>query len=182
MKSNKDIYRYQFIDLVTEIDSLPETLDSYPEPLTRDFIGLCIGILSLVLVILIVVVCKWSRCRCLKKNHHEHDEDLTSVINHNTSAFRPARQRQRDENQRSSVSCNHPGNGYPPTNRTRNGNSLLSAQSTYNESQSKDLKVVPRVTITTLPVQPSQQQVPRLSISPQVSESSITRSSCSIKQ
>ncbi len=170
---------------MAEIDSLQETLDSHPEPLSRDFIGLCIGILSLVLVILIVVVCKWSRCRCFKKNHHEHDqvEGLTSVVDHNTSAPRPTRQRRRDQNQRLSASCTHPVNNvYPPTNRTRNSNSLLSSQPTYNEYQSNDGKVVPRVTITTLAVQPSQQLVPRLSISPQVSDSSITRSSYSIKQ
>jgi hypothetical protein len=163
---------------VTEFDSLQQTLHSHPEPLTRDLIGLCIAILSIVLVIVIVAVCKWSRCLCLKQNHRDYDqaEGLTSVIYHNTST---SRQRRRDQNQRLS-SCNHPGNVYPAMSRTRDG-LLSSSQLTYNENQRHDLKV-PRAMITILSVLPSQQLVPRLSISPQVSSSSITPSSYSIKQ
>jgi len=166
---------------VAEFDPLRQTLDSHPEPSTRDFIGLCIGILSVVLLILIIVICKWSRCACLKQNHHVHDqtEGLTSVIDQNTLAFRPSRQRRRDQNQRSS-SCDHLGNAYPSTNRTRDV-SLSSPQTNCNGYQPRDLKA-PRVTITTLSIQPSQQLVPRLSISPQVSDSSIIHSTNSINQ
>ncbi len=175
-----------------------EVLDSSPTPLTRDFIGLCIGILSVVLVILIVAICKWSRCLCLRRQQDTDDpnEVFSSILQHNTST--PHRQSRRPHNhshhrqqqqqpyqqqsqQPRSSSCDHrPGNFFRHISETRNEHTSAS-QPGYNGQRLNDLKV-PRVTITTLPVQPSQQLVPRLSLSPQVSGSSITRSSYSIKQ
>ncbi len=165
---------------MSEFDS-SQTLEASPKPLTRDFVGLCIGILAVILVILIVAVCKWSRCLCLKQNHNNYDqtEGLTSVMHSNILPLHPNRQFHGNQNQRLSP-CDHPGNGYPSISTTRDG-LLTSPQPSYNVYRSQDVKV-PRITITTLPVQPSQQLVPRLSISPQVSNSSITRSTYSIKQ
>jgi hypothetical protein len=162
---------------VSDVDQ-SETLDSSPTLLTRDFIGLCIGILSVVIVILIVAICKWSRCLCLKSHNgiDDQNEVFSSILQHNASTPHPHARRSYNHNhhqpqeQRSS-SCDHrPGNIYRHISNTRNNGYRLN-----------DLKV-PRVTITTLPVQPSQQLVPRLSISPQVSGSSITRSTYSLKQ
>lgn len=158
--------------------------DSTPSPITRDFIGLCIGVLCVVIVILTVAICKWSRCQCLNQNHHDNDqtESLTSVIDHRTAVAAgrpPSRQPHRSPNQRSS-SCDRLGNGQSNRNRMRDG-LLSSPQPTYNGYPPRDI-VVPRVTITTLSVQPAQQMVPRLSISPQVSNSSTTQSTYSIKQ
>lgn len=166
-----------FYNLVPDSDLSPFVSDSAPSPITRDFIGLCIGILSVVIVILTVAICKWSRCQCLNANHHDNDqtESLTSVIDHNTAPVvrRPSRQR--------SSSCDRLDNDQSNRNRTRDG-LLSSPQRTYNgTAPARDIKV-PRVTITALSVQPSQQMVPRLSISPQVSNSSTTQSTYSIKQ
>lgn len=169
---------------MSDLDSSEPTSDSAPSPLTRDFIGLCIGILSVVLVILTVTICKWSRCQFLNPNRHDYDqtESLTSVVNHNTApaAGRPSRQRQRNSTQQRSSSCDRHGNVRSNNNRTRDG-LLSSPQPTYSGYPARDLKV-PRVTITALSVQPSQQMVPRLSVSPQVSNSSTTQSTYSIKQ
>jgi hypothetical protein len=186
------LFIYPFL-LVSNFEQ-SETLESSPTPLTRDFIGLCIGILSVVLVILVVAICKWSRCLCLR---HQQDNDdpnevFSSILQHNTST--PHRQSRRQHNQshyrqeqesqlqhQRSSSCDHrPGNIYRHISETRN-ELMSSSQPSHNAYRLNDVKV-PRVTITTLPVQPSQQLVPRLSISPQVSGSSITRSSYSIKQ
>ena len=166
-----------------------ETLDSSPTLLTRDFIGLCIGILCVVIVILIVAICKWSRCLCLK-SHHDNDEQndvFSSILQHNASTPHTHTRSQYNHNhhqpqqQRTSSSCDHrPGNIYRHISNTRN-DLTSSVQPSTNGYRLNDVKV-PRVTITTLPVQPSQQLVPRLSISPQVSGSSITRSSYSLKQ
>jgi hypothetical protein len=157
-----------------------QALDSSSTPLKLDFIGLCIGVLSVILVILIVAVCKWSSCLCLKQNHNNYDQNgnLTSVIQPNTSTPYHNQQRHRRQNQGLS-SCDYPGNVHPPVSTTRDG--LLSPQTSYNGCRPNDVKLS-RVTITTLPVQTSQQLVPRLSISPQVSSSSITRNTYSIKQ
>ncbi len=166
---------------MSEFDLFEETGDSSPAPLTRDFIGLCIGILSVVIVILIVAVCKWSRCLCLKQNHNDYDqtEGLTAVIGQNSSVPRPSQQRHPGQNQQLS-SYDHPST-VPPSRSTARDGLLLSPQRAYNGRQPNDLKV-PRVTITALSVQPSQQLVPRLSISPQVSASSITHNPYLTKQ
>ena len=167
--------------------------DSSPTPITRDFIGLCIGILSVVLVILIVAICKWSRCLCLKRpsDIDEQNEVFSSILQHNASTphnhsrrhQNPSHhyQHEQQQQQQRSSSCDHrPGNIYRHVSETRND--LISpAQPGNNGYRLNDLKV-PRVTITTLPVQPTQQLVPRLSISPQVSGSSITHSSYTHKQ
>jgi hypothetical protein len=167
-------------------DNQSETLDSSPTPLTRDFIGLCIGILSVVLVILIVAICKWSRCLCLKRSNdnEEPNEVFSSILQHNTSTPHPHSRHYQNQNHRQQqrpTSCDQrPGNVYRHISNTRND--LISPlQSNNNGYRLNDIKV-PRVTITTLPVQPTQQLVPRLSISPQVSGSSITRSTYSLKQ
>lgn len=176
---------------VPDFDAFEPTSDTAPSPLTRDFIGLCIGILSVVLVILTVAICKWSRFRCLNPNRHDYDqtESLTSVVDHNTAApaaaavARPSRQRHRNPTEHRSSSCDRQGNVRSNNNnRTRDG-LLSSPQPTYSgyPPAPRDLKV-PRVTITALSVQPSQQMVPRLSVSPQVSNSSTTQSTYSIKQ
>jgi len=164
---------------VSEFDP-SQALDSSPTPLALDFIGLCIGVLSVILVILLVAVCKWSRCLGLKQNHNNYDQngDLTSVIQPNTSIPYHNQQRHHNQNQQLS-SCDHPGNVHPPVSTTRDG--LLSPQTSYNGCRPNDVKLS-RVTITTLPIQTSQQLVPRVSISSQVSSSSITRNTYSIKQ
>jgi len=164
---------------VSDFD-LSQTLDSSSTPLTLDFIGLCIGVLTVILVILIVAVCKWSNCLCLKRNPNNNDQNeaLTSVIQPSTSTPYHNHQRFRSQNQRLS-SCDHPGNVHPSTSTTRDG--LLSPQTCCNGYHPNDVKVS-RVTIRTLPIQTSQQLVPRLSISPQVSSSSITHNTYSIKQ
>jgi hypothetical protein len=164
------------------------TLDSNPTPLTRDFIGLCIGILSVVLVILIVAICKWSRCLCLKRSNDndEPNEVFSSILQHNASTPHPHTRHNRNHNHRElrSSSCDQrPGNIYRHISNTRD-DLILPSQTGNNNNNGyrlNDIKV-PRVTITTLPVQPTQQLVPRLSISPQVSGSSITRSTYSLKQ
>ena len=151
-----------FLLLVSEFDSF-QALDSTSTPITRDYIGLCIGILTVVLVILLVAICKWSRCLCLKRSARDDllDEGLSSVLHSHPQQPRPS-------------SCSRSG-----TTHQRNG--LLSPpQPTYNVGRPTDVKV-PRVTITRLAVQPSQQLVPRLSMSPQESSSSIVRSFTSIK-
>lgn len=157
--------------VVSEFDSL-QALDSTSTPITRDFIGLCIGILTVVLVILIVAICKWSRCLCLKGNPRGDlpDEGLISVVHsrpHHHQQHRPS-------------SCSRSGNTQQYARSHRDG--LLSPpQPTFNGGRCMDVKV-PRVKITTLAVQPCQQLVPRLSMSPQDSSSSIARSSFSIKK
>jgi hypothetical protein len=167
-----------------------EALDSSPTPLTRDFIGLCIGILSVVLVILIVAICKWSRCLCLKRQNDtdEQNEVFSSILQHNASTPHPHsrnhrsqnRQQQQQSQQRSSSCDQRPGYIYRHISNTRD-DYISPSQQGNNGYRLNDIKV-PRVTITTLPVQPTQQLVPRLSISPQVSGSSITRSTYSLKQ
>ena len=162
-----------------------ETLDLSPTPLTRDFIGLCIGILSVVLVILIVAICKWSRCLCLKSHHDndDHNEVFSSILQHNTSTPHPQLRHNRNNNyrqQRSSSCDQRPGYVYRHISNTRD-DYISPSQYGNNGYRLNDIKV-PRVTITTLPVQPTQQLVPRLSISPQVSGSSITHSTYSLKQ
>jgi hypothetical protein len=172
--------------LVSDFDK-SETLDSSPTPLTRDFIGLCIGILSVVLVILIVAICKWSRCLCLKRqnDNDEQNEVFTSILHHQTSTPYPNSRHHRTPNrqqysrQRSSSCDQRPSHVYQPIS-TRDDH-ISPSQPANNIYRLNDIKV-PRVTITTLPVQPTQQLVPRLSISPQVSGSSITRSTYSLKQ
>ena len=180
--------RWMFLCLVSDSDQSP-ILDSSPTPLTRDFIGLCIGILSVVLVILIVAICKWSRCHCLKQSHAYDDQNdiFSSVLQQNASTphGQPQRQpndqrRPRPSHHRSSSCDQRPGSIYQPVGRARDD--LISpVQAASNAYRLQEIKV-PRVTITTLPVQPTQQLVPRLSISPQVSGSSIARSSYSLKQ
>ncbi len=158
-----------------------QSLDLSPTPVTRDFIGLCIGVLCVVLVILIVALCKWSQCLCLKCNHDSNDqnEHLSSVIQPNTSTPHPHPQQHRSRNQGLSL-YNCPGNAYRHISTTRGG--LLSPpQEPYNGYCLTDVKA-PCITITTVSVQPSQQLVPRLSTSPVISNSSITRSIYSSKQ
>lgn len=153
--------------------------DSSPTPLTRDIIGLCIGVLSIVLLILIIAICKWSRCECLKQYRHNMDqhEDLTSVILPNSTVPYSYRQHNHNRNQRIST-CNHSRNVHPTVITTRNG--LLSSPPPFcNGARPHDTKVS-HVTITSFSVQTSQQLVPRLSLSPQISGSSITHSINSI--
>ena len=174
--------------LVSDSDQSP-LLDSSPTPLTRDFIGLCIGILSVVLVVLIVAICKWSRCHCLKQphDHDDHNDIFSSVLQQNASTphGHPRRhpsdnRRQRPSQHRSSSCDQRPGSVYQPVSTGRDD--LISPVApSSNAYRLQEIKV-PRVTITALPVQPTQQLVPRLSISPQVSGSSIARSSYSLKQ
>lgn len=171
-----------------------EVLESNSSPITRDFIGLCIGILSVVLVILIVAICKWSRCLCLKGSNDSDNpnEVFSSILQHHTSTPYSQSRQARDRNHRSlrihhqrSSSCDQrPGNIYRPVvNRSRDDyiSPTQFGNNNNNGYRLNDIKV-PRVTITTLPVQPTQQLVPRLSISPQVSGSSIARSTYSFKQ
>lgn len=154
---------------MSDFDAL-HSFDISPTQITRDFVGLCIGILTVVIVILIVAICKWSRCLCLKENSRDdpQSENLSSVM------FTDPTPSNRHPSQ-----CQQTSNPYQYTSTTRDG--FLSPPPThYNGHRPKDVKV-PRVTITTLPVQPSQQIVPRLSLSPQVSGSSIAHSTYSFK-
>ncbi|CAF2414343.1 unnamed protein product [Rotaria sp. Silwood2] len=173
-------------------------LDISPTLLTRDFIGLCIGILSVVLVILVVAICKWSRCLCLK--HHNGNDDqneaFSSILQPNISTSDlnlrrhyqnnryhvhppPPPPQQQQQQQLSSLYQSHPGSIYQHINNAGDDfiSPLQSSNSRYRLSDTK----VPRFTITTLPIQPSQQRVPCLSMSPQISGSSITRSTNSLK-
>ncbi|CAF1669079.1 unnamed protein product, partial [Adineta ricciae] len=163
-----------------------ETLESSPTPLTRDFIGLCIGILSVVIVILIVAICKWSRCRCMKRFDDTDDNHgvFSSILQHNASTPHGNARRQYNYNHHQQdqhlSSCDHrPDNIYRHISNSR-VDTISPVQATNNNGYRLNDVKVPRVTITTLPVQPTQQLVPRLSISPQVSGSSITRSSYSL--
>lgn len=165
-------------------------LETSATPLTGDFIGLCIGILSVVLVILIVAICKWSRCQCLKHQNdvEEHNEVFTSILHQNASTPHPfsnhhLHQPNRHRHHHRSSSCDQRPTalvGYQPVSTVRD-DFLSPVPPAQNGYRLNDIKV-PRVTITTLPVQPTQQLVPRLSISPQVSGSSIAHSTYSLKQ
>jgi len=155
-----------------------------PTPLTRDFIGLCIGILSVVLVILIVAICKWSRCLCLRRSNENDDPNsgLSSIVQPNTSTPHPFSRHRSHYRSRSSSCDQRPTGQYRYMSGAREAFPSPPQLVNNNGFRLNDIKV-PRVTITTLPVQPSQQQqVPRLSISPQVSGSSIARSTYSFKQ
>lgn len=165
---------------MSKLDDL-QIEDQSPTSLTRDVIGLCIGVLSVVLLIVIIALFKWSRCICLKQspNNFGTDEELTSVIQPNITVPYTYRHNNRSQNQRVS-SCNHTGNVYPTVSTTRNG-LLSSPQRICLGNRPLDAKVS-LVTTTSLSVQTSQQLVPRLSISPQMSGSSITRSINSIGQ
>ncbi|CAF3473896.1 unnamed protein product [Rotaria socialis] len=198
-----DIYsRAATLVSVSDFDQ-SEILDISPTLLTRDFIGLCIGILSVVLVILVVVICKWSRCLCLKHNYDSDDqhEVLSSILQQTASTSDSQSRRHCQNNRYSRHSLPSP----PPPSRSLHNQWSASSSLYYsrpgsvyrqisngrydfippmeignNQYRINDVKV-PRITITTLPIQPSQQLVPRLSISPQGSGSSITRGSDSFK-
>ncbi|CAF1036288.1 unnamed protein product [Rotaria sp. Silwood1] len=164
-------------------------LDTNPRLLTRDFIGLCIGILSVVLVILIVAICKWSHCLCLKRNN-DQNEVLSSILQQNISSSDsnvrrhyqnngyPVHLQQRQQ-QWPPLYDNHPSSVYQHIGDSRD-DVISSLQAGNSRYRINDI-IAPRVTITTLPVQPSQQRVPCLSMSPQISGSSITRSTNSLK-
>lgn len=64
---------------MSEFD-LPDSYELPPTPSTRDFIALCIVILSVLFVIFFVTVCKWSRCFCLKRNLHHLDETAAGSL------------------------------------------------------------------------------------------------------
>jgi hypothetical protein len=168
---------------VSDFDT-SQSLDSSTTPLTRDFIGLCIGILVVVLALLIVALCTWARCLYVKNNdHHDiHNEILSSVIQADVStSHRYSRSRHHHHHERSS-SCHRINNTNPHASSIRDG--FLSppvAQQPYYVCRANDSKGQ-RGTTKILAVQPCQQLVPRLSISPQESSSSIATSACSIKQ
>lgn len=173
---------------VSDFDSI-HLSDGSQTPVTRDFIALCIGILTIVIVILLIALCKWSRCLCLKENL---DEDLESgsFSTMNTSVNGRSSSRSSSNHQRhhhrhhhhhhssGCQTCSNDQNRYQTT--TRSG--LLSPPSPFNygHNNSHDFKL-PRVTITVAPTLNSQQLVPRLSISPQSSTSSINQNTGSSK-
>jgi hypothetical protein len=167
-------FLFIFVVLVSEFDPT-QTVDVSSTPLTHDLIALCVGTICIVLVILLLAVCKWSRCLCLKRNHDNYGqtEGFSSVIQPNTSTPHSFSQRHRSQNQQFSP-CDRPGHSSQQISTTRNG-FLSPPQLFNNEHHSNDVKL-PRVTITKLSVQSSQQLVPRLSINPQASGSSITHS------
>jgi len=158
---------------VSEYDPSKQIVDSTSTFLTRDLIGLFIGIVSVVLVILTVTICKWSRCFHLNENQsHPHEaEGLTSVTSVSSSNVQS-----RNKNQRIPSS----DYGYSSTKSTKDS-VLAKYQSSLNAQPISDTKV-PRVTITALTVPSNTQLVPRLSLSPQASGSSISHSSYSIQQ
>ncbi|UJR25513.1 hypothetical protein I4U23_006859 [Adineta vaga] len=162
--------------------SIPEVDDSTPTPLTRDFIGLCIGIVAVILVMLIVAIYKWSHCLCLKRNQGSNDpmERLSVIIQENNlRRHSSAQQRRLDPNRR--PSANHPSNNGNRYVSSTNHGLLSPPQPIFNGHRLTDVKA-PRITITTLPIQSSQQLVPRLSISPQISNSSITHNAYPINK
>ena len=61
-------------------------LDPTPTLFTRDFIGLCVGVLSMVLVVLVVAICKWSRCLCLKRHatHGNQNQVFPPILQERT--------------------------------------------------------------------------------------------------
>lgn len=155
---------------MTDFDAL-HSLDISPTQITRDFVGLSIGILTVVIVILVIAICKWSRCLCLKSKSRDdqQNENLSSLI------FTDPTPSNRHPSQ-----CQQTSNPYQYTSTTRDG-FLSPPPANFNGHRTNDVKL-PHITITTLPVQPSQQIVPRLSISPQVSGSSIAHSTYLSKQ
>ncbi|CAF1184413.1 unnamed protein product [Adineta ricciae] len=166
---------------VTEFDIL-ESEDTSSTTLSRDLVGICVGVISVAMVILIVVVCKWSRCSFLKRNQEiDNETERLSEIVQQTDPRRSSHSQQRSTGQNRRSSAARPSNiNNQYVNTTRHG--LLSPPQPASHGQQSKTTKVPRVTITTLPVQSSQQLVPRLSISPQVSSSSITHNNYSIKQ
>lgn len=162
--------------LVSNIDS-SEVEDATPMPLSRDFIGLCIGILSVVVIVMIVALCKWSRCRCLKRNlaGHDPDERFSTLIPPSTPTTHLHSRRPTVQSRRFSSAY--------PAERHANGtrhSALTPGEHPYGNRRSVDVKA-PRVTIKVVPVQSSQQLVPRLSTSPQVSNSSMIHNVYSMK-
>ncbi|CAF0770329.1 unnamed protein product [Rotaria sordida] len=139
-------------------------------------------------------ICKWSHCLCLKRHNDNDDQNevLSSIIQQNTSTSDSNLRRyyQNDpyhvhpsqpqpQQQWSSFYHNHPSNVHQHISNARD-DFISPLQSGNNRYRLNDIKV-PRVTITTLPIQPSQQRVPCLSMSPQISGSSITRSTNSLR-
>lgn len=180
-----------------------EIFDISPTLLTRDFIGLCIGIISVILVILIVAICKCSRCLCLKRrsDNTSYNDIRSSILQQTISTSDSDSQRynrysryyhhpiptslpgsqqyQRWSSTTSSSYYGYPSSIYRQMSHGRN-DLTPSMEIDINRHRLNDIKV-PRFTITALPIQPSQQLVPRLSMSPETSGSSITRSSYSFK-
>ncbi|CAM2715550.1 unnamed protein product [Rotaria socialis] len=152
---------------------------------------------------ILIIICKWSRCLCLKHNYDSDDqhEVLSSILQQTASTSDSQSRRHCQNNRYSRHSLPSP----PPPSRSLHNQWSASSSLYYsrpgsvyrqisndrydfippmeignNQYRINDVKV-PRITITTLPIQPSQQLVPRLSISPQGSGSSITRGSDSFK-
>ncbi|CAF3944063.1 unnamed protein product [Rotaria sp. Silwood2] len=127
------------------------------------------------------IACKWTRCLCFKQNPNNYDqtESISSVIQSDRSTIHPYSQRSRSQVQRF-LSCDHIDDVNRCICTTRDG--LLSPPPpSYNRCHSNEVNLTD-VTITRSSVKSNQQLVPRLSINPKVSSSSITDSAFSIKQ
>ncbi|CAF0832563.1 unnamed protein product [Didymodactylos carnosus] len=121
---------------------------------TKDFIALSIGVISVLLVILVVVICKWSEWSCLKKRNNTHHLILPPASS-TTATSTPRHNQESDILRRSFHSVQNHNYRSPPTFRL---DSIIPPQ-------------IP-MKMTTLNVQPH--VVPRISISPQISGSSLT--------
>ncbi|CAF1353411.1 unnamed protein product, partial [Rotaria magnacalcarata] len=74
------------IKLMSEFD-LSESFEIHQTPSTRDFIALCLIILTILLIIFFATICKWSRCPFLKPNLDNYDRNSSGspAIQHDSS-------------------------------------------------------------------------------------------------
>ncbi|CAF5157086.1 unnamed protein product, partial [Rotaria sp. Silwood1] len=118
-------------------------------------------------------------CFKLNPNNNDQTESVSSVIQSDRSTIHRYSQRPRGQLQRF-LSCDHLGDVDRYVCTTRNG--LLSPPlPSYNRCHSNKVNLTD-VTNTSLSVKSNQRVVPRLSINPKVSNSSITDSVFSTKQ
>ncbi|CAF4933258.1 unnamed protein product, partial [Rotaria magnacalcarata] len=66
---------------------LSESFEIHQTPSTRDFIALCLIILTILLIIFFATICKWSRCPFLKPNLDNYDRNSSGspAIQHDSS-------------------------------------------------------------------------------------------------
>ncbi|CAF0788776.1 unnamed protein product [Didymodactylos carnosus] len=148
---------FSFFLVSTEIPT--STSSAYPSDdfsstiQTKDFIGLTIGIILVLFVILMVVICKWSQCSCLKKRNNAHHSILPPASTTTTTST-PLHHQESDMLRRS-FNTAHNQNYSSPRFRLDN-------------------IVPPQVPLKTATLHIQPHVVPRISISPQVSGSSLT--------
>ena len=147
---------------------------------TRDFVALCISLVTVALVILVIILCKWSHRLCFNSSSTNRSENGTtttvSTLSSRGSGSRPHHNRRRPSAtcQNRSTDPNHNGIN------VRDG--FLSPPAPLHYPPYPQETKSARLIVTVVPSQSSQQVVPRLSISPHGSSSSLTRNSYNFKQ